>query len=174
MKIMSSLNCHFRFSFFVIENLKFEWQCSQYLELNPTCGPARLYQGCALFGEFWLFASSRCERFHCNAMRKAIMAQELAHNSSNRAHPSVSNLSLYSVFLLLSVTNCHVYQISTYIAKVMNFIELDLSQEFNLSGWVGKITIMPKERICQVVKMPPITTACQIFMIKRYSSKLGE
>ena len=37
---MSSLICHFRFSILVIENLenmKFEWQRSQYLELNPTC-----------------------------------------------------------------------------------------------------------------------------------------
>ena len=60
-------------------------------------------------------------------------AQELAHNSAKRAHPSVNNLSLYSVFLLHSVKNCHVYQISTFIAKVMNFTELDLSQELNLS-----------------------------------------
>ena len=28
---------HFRFSIFIQEMLKFEWQCSQYLELNPTC-----------------------------------------------------------------------------------------------------------------------------------------
>ena len=33
---MSLLICHFRFSIFVLETLKFEWQCSQYLELNPT------------------------------------------------------------------------------------------------------------------------------------------
>ena len=37
MKLMCSLTCHFWFSIFVIENMKFEWQCSQYLELNPTC-----------------------------------------------------------------------------------------------------------------------------------------
>ena len=25
------------FNFFVVETLKFECQCSQYIELNPTC-----------------------------------------------------------------------------------------------------------------------------------------
>ena len=34
---MFSLICHFRFSIFVIENMKFEWQRSEYHELNPTC-----------------------------------------------------------------------------------------------------------------------------------------
>ena len=34
---MSSQNCHLRFSIVVLETLKFKWQCSQYLELNPTC-----------------------------------------------------------------------------------------------------------------------------------------
>ena len=29
--------CYFRFSNFVLEGLKFEWQYSQYLELNLTC-----------------------------------------------------------------------------------------------------------------------------------------
>ena len=38
---MSSLNCHLRFSIVVLETLKFEWQCSQYLELNPTCDHVR-------------------------------------------------------------------------------------------------------------------------------------
>ena len=27
---------HFRFSIFALETLELEWQCSQYLELNPT------------------------------------------------------------------------------------------------------------------------------------------
>ena len=36
-QIVSSLTCHLRFSIFVIQTLKSEWQCSQYLELNPTC-----------------------------------------------------------------------------------------------------------------------------------------
>ena len=36
---MSSPNCDLRFSIVVLETLKFEWQCSQYLELNPTCEP---------------------------------------------------------------------------------------------------------------------------------------
>ena len=35
---MICLMYHFRFSVFVPETLKLEWQCSQYLELNPTCG----------------------------------------------------------------------------------------------------------------------------------------
>ena len=34
---MSLPICHFRFSIFVLETLKFEWQFSQYLELNPSC-----------------------------------------------------------------------------------------------------------------------------------------
>ena len=38
MKLMSSPNCHLRFSIFVPETLKFKWQCSQHLELNHTCG----------------------------------------------------------------------------------------------------------------------------------------
>ena len=38
MKLMSLPKCHFRFLIVVLETLKFEWQCSQYLELNPTCG----------------------------------------------------------------------------------------------------------------------------------------
>ena len=33
---MSLLICHFKCSIFVLETLKFGWQCSQYLELNPT------------------------------------------------------------------------------------------------------------------------------------------
>ena len=28
---------HFRFSIFLLETLELEWQCSQYLEFNPTC-----------------------------------------------------------------------------------------------------------------------------------------
>ena len=36
-EIMSPPICHFRFLIFVLETLKFEWQCSQYLELNLTC-----------------------------------------------------------------------------------------------------------------------------------------
>ena len=28
---------NFIFTIFVLETLKLEWQCSQYLELNPTC-----------------------------------------------------------------------------------------------------------------------------------------
>ena len=36
-KSMPSMNCHLRFSIFVPETLKFKWQCSQCLELNPTC-----------------------------------------------------------------------------------------------------------------------------------------
>ena len=36
MKLVSSPKCYLRFSIVVPETLKFEWQCSQYLELNPT------------------------------------------------------------------------------------------------------------------------------------------
>ena len=36
---MSFLIVQFKFSILVTENLKFEWQCSEYLELNPTCAP---------------------------------------------------------------------------------------------------------------------------------------
>ena len=35
--IKSSPNYHFRFPIFVLETFKLQWQCSQYLELNPTC-----------------------------------------------------------------------------------------------------------------------------------------
>ena len=38
---MSLLICRFRFSIFVLETLKFEWQCSQYLILYPTCATTR-------------------------------------------------------------------------------------------------------------------------------------
>ena len=37
MKLMSSQTSHLRFPIFVLETLKFEWQCSQCLELNTTC-----------------------------------------------------------------------------------------------------------------------------------------
>ena len=30
------LICHSRFFIFLLKTLKFEWQCSQYLKLNPT------------------------------------------------------------------------------------------------------------------------------------------
>ena len=33
---------HSRFSILVLETLELEWQCSQYLELNPTCEQVRL------------------------------------------------------------------------------------------------------------------------------------
>ena len=36
-KLMSFLIVPFRFSIFIIEDLKFKWQCSQYFEFNPTC-----------------------------------------------------------------------------------------------------------------------------------------
>ena len=36
-RIMSPPICYFRFLIFVPETFKFEWQCSQYLELNLTC-----------------------------------------------------------------------------------------------------------------------------------------
>ena len=44
-QLMSLLIFHFQFSIFVLETLKFEWQCSQYFELNPDdnigrCSPA--------------------------------------------------------------------------------------------------------------------------------------
>ena len=35
-RIISSPNHHFRVSIFVLETLKLEWKCSQYLEMNPT------------------------------------------------------------------------------------------------------------------------------------------
>ena len=35
--IISPLTCHFRFLIVVLKAFKFEWQCSQYLILNPTC-----------------------------------------------------------------------------------------------------------------------------------------
>ena len=37
--IMSLMNCHFRFSIFVLKTVKLRshWQCSQYLKLNHTC-----------------------------------------------------------------------------------------------------------------------------------------
>ena len=41
MNLMSSPNCLLWFSIVVLETLNFEWQCSQYPELNPTCGKAR-------------------------------------------------------------------------------------------------------------------------------------
>ena len=47
--------CHFRVSIFVLETFKLEWQCSQGLELNPTCEKAtyilikRSYCDCVLF-----------------------------------------------------------------------------------------------------------------------------
>ena len=47
-RIMSLLIHHFRFSVFVLETLKLEWQCSQYLELNPTCVLAN--SGYVLYG----------------------------------------------------------------------------------------------------------------------------
>ena len=34
---MSLLVCGSRYSFFVLEILKFEWQCIQNFELNPKC-----------------------------------------------------------------------------------------------------------------------------------------
>ena len=37
---MSLPICHFRFSIFVLETLKFEWECSQYLEFNQICAYA--------------------------------------------------------------------------------------------------------------------------------------
>ena len=37
MNLMSSPNCHLRFSIVVLETLNFEWQCSQCLGLNLTC-----------------------------------------------------------------------------------------------------------------------------------------
>ena len=38
-QLMSFPVCHFRFSIFVLATLRFEWQCSQYFELNATCAP---------------------------------------------------------------------------------------------------------------------------------------
>ena len=36
-KLMFSPNCCVRFSIFVTESMKFEWQCSQYLKFDLTC-----------------------------------------------------------------------------------------------------------------------------------------
>ena len=43
--------CYYRFSIFALETLKLEWQCSQYLELNPTCVPGTFCQvvGCFIY-----------------------------------------------------------------------------------------------------------------------------
>ena len=35
------MNCHLRFSIFVLETLKLKWQYSQYLDLIPTCALAQ-------------------------------------------------------------------------------------------------------------------------------------
>ena len=58
---MSLLICHFRFLFFFLETLKFEWQCSQYLGLYPTCvlASSRKY---ARHGEHDLM-TTRTQRF---------------------------------------------------------------------------------------------------------------
>ena len=34
----------FRFSAFILETLELEWQCSQYLELNPTCAMTHFFK----------------------------------------------------------------------------------------------------------------------------------
>ena len=39
-KLRSFYIVSFRFSIFVMENLEFKWQFSQYLDLNPTCATA--------------------------------------------------------------------------------------------------------------------------------------
>ena len=35
--VISQLTCHLRYFIVVLETLKLQWQCSQYLTLNPTC-----------------------------------------------------------------------------------------------------------------------------------------
>ena len=47
---MSFLIAQFIFSIFVKENLKFKWQCSQYLNLNHTSALAQLREGQQKFG----------------------------------------------------------------------------------------------------------------------------
>ena len=37
MELVFPPNCYLRFSIVVLEILKFKWQCTQYLEFNPTC-----------------------------------------------------------------------------------------------------------------------------------------
>ena len=39
---MSFQIAQFRCSIFVIENVEFEWQCSQHLDLDPACGTERM------------------------------------------------------------------------------------------------------------------------------------
>ena len=51
-RIISPLIHHFRFSIAVLETLELEWQCSQYLELNPTC--ANGLTVCSQAGKGWL------------------------------------------------------------------------------------------------------------------------
>ena len=42
-QLMALPICHCRFSIFVLETLKFEWQCSQHIELNPICAIWNLF-----------------------------------------------------------------------------------------------------------------------------------
>ena len=53
-RIISPPICHFRFSIFVLETLELEWQCSQYLELNPTCAQEDEFSGKYFTLEFLL------------------------------------------------------------------------------------------------------------------------
>ena len=76
---MSLPICHFRFSTFVLDTLKFKmkgryghWQCSQYLVLNPTCdrdvSSVRLILGLHRSNERqvnFLVEESRCSLGNC-------------------------------------------------------------------------------------------------------------
>ena len=50
---------------FVIENMKFEWQCSQYLDLIPTCELLGMYIKCDVVEMTRYFPLVFIERHSC-------------------------------------------------------------------------------------------------------------
>ena len=65
MKLLSAPNCHLGFSTSVLETIKLEWQCSQYLELNRACVTNCFIYAWDHFYPFWLICESQSEKEVC-------------------------------------------------------------------------------------------------------------
>ena len=95
MKLMSSPNCHLRFSIFVPETLKFKWQCSQYLELNPTCDYGRIHDSSG----WGIFNASAQNRENVGPLNRPMTTYSSYHRYAWRESPcpnGIENCAIYS------------------------------------------------------------------------------
>ena len=102
--------CDFRFSLFLLETLKFERQCSQYLALNPTCVfTVKVSCQVLLTGYFQV-----CKSLH--SRKPFVLAMSLNFRMHSRHHCLLIAITKQSTDILEIYSNKDTYKIPLWLA----------------------------------------------------------